>query len=157
MTILYSEAGLSASAGSSGILVCDKTAQAGISTVAKLTGTTAGRKLRGCTHTGTGNLDITVPVSGLYQISATIVIAAGSGAFQWTLGFGAGTTFIGFGAGTTFISYAGGLKTASVEFSLQYNALLELDDGVTYSFLATCGTSADIASGQLRLVQSIVY
>jgi len=148
MTILYSEAGLSASAGNSGILICDKTAQLAVSTAAKLTGTTAGTKLRGCTHTGTGNTDITVPVSGLYQISATIVIAAGSGAFQWTLGFG---------AGTTFISYAGGLKTASVEFSLQYNALLELDDGVTYSFLATCGTSADIASGQLRLVQSIVY
>jgi len=148
MSILYSEAGLSANAGSSGILVCDKTAQLGVSTVAKLTGTTAGRKLRGCTHTGTGNLDITVPVSGLYHVHATIVVAAGSGAFQWTLGFG---------AGTTFTSYAGGLKTASVEFSLQYNALLELDDGVTYSFLATCGTSADIASGQLRLVQSIVY
>jgi len=148
MTILYSEAGLSASAGNSGILICDKTAQLAVSTAAKLTGTTLGRKLRGCTHTGVDNIDITVPVSGLYQIDATIVIAAAGGAFQWALGFG---------TGTTFISYAGGLKTASVEFSIQYNALLELDDGVTYSFIASCGTSSDIASGRLRVVQSIVY
>jgi len=148
MTILYSEAGLSASAGNSGILICDKTAQTAITTAAKLTGTTLGRKLRGCTHTGTGNIDITVPVSGLYHIEANIVIAAAGAVAQWTLGFG---------AGTTFTSYVSGLKTASVAFSIQYSALLELDDNVTYSFLATCDASSDIASGSLRLVQSIVY
>ena len=148
MPILYTEALLNASAGNSGVLICDKTAQTAITTAAKLTGTTAGRRLRGCTHTGTGNIDLTVPVSGLYQIDATIVIAAAGAAAQWALGFG---------TGSTFISYVSGLKTAAVEFSLQYHALLELDDGVTYSFIASCGTSSDIASGRLRLVQSITY
>jgi len=144
MSILYTESLISSNSGASGVLVCDKTAQSAITTVAKLTGTTAGRKLRLITHTGIGNIDITVPVSGLYVVEATIVIAAAGAAAQWTLGFGAGTTFTG---------YVSGLKTAAVAFSLQYNQLLELDDGVTYSFLATCGSSSDIASGHLRLVQ----
>ena len=148
MPILYTESLLNASAGNSGVLICDKTAQSAVSAAAKLTGTTAGRKLRGCTHTGVGNIDITVPVSGLYFVDATIVIASAGGAHQWALGFG---------TSTTFISYVSGLKTAAVEFSLQYHALLELDDGVSYSFIASCGTSSDIASGRLRLVQSITY
>ena len=144
MSVQYPEALITCNAGNSGILIADKTAQTAITANVKLTTNTALRKARLNTVAGVGNIDFTVPVSGLYLVDATVVIAAAGGAANISLGFG---------TGTTFISYVSGVKQVAVELSLQYNALLELDDNVVYSFIASASASTDIASGRIRLLQ----